>query len=1221
MADAKKYIEKLYNHYADLFDLAVPTNITPTVAPHPLEEPSSSKRPAHSGFSDSFYDLNCWNSVDERTYTSTYREELKYYLRTAPEDRRRWINTLDWSRSNETQYSVLSRLARDILNVSMSTVTSKSAFSQGRQQLRDNRHSLGSNAMNVLVCLRDWIRAEIRNQRMEPGPSDEMKREEIMTSRENSAESNSKRPSSKAGVRARRSGPEWSPLPDIYGVGFRRILLYLNSSLFFRRGKIVERNESCIPVVSGEGDAGTKSEEKSSKKVRFSMKNNLVWKPNSPMPPQDFTVATYAYSPRQCFKERSASWPHKRSASLHEEDEIEKERPQDTKDRFPRHEAAEKGESYVFLVNFKLTASTFLEPRVYWSTTSTFRGRGKDSSFVITDFPKKSPHVSCYVEMKIFDILKQKLSGVQFRRFMGTCFDQYATMQESWDNSFVIIDFPKKSLHVAYYVESSLLHMRSILAMEKTRNLLRIAIFNISYIRGLFPEKYFSDKSVPALEMKIKKLMPMDAESRRLIDWMEKGVYDALQKKYLKTLMFCVCEAIDGPMIEEYAFSFSYSSSDSEEVSMNINRIGTKKGGTFKCNSITDITPNQMRNSACKMRTILMKLLYHDDVTPADYEPPFFRGCTDEDTPNSWIKNPLKLEVGNVNSKHFVLALKVKSVLDPCEDENDDNQDDVMSLGADSAEKDDSSSDSEFSDSDEDQYIVAPVEKQNVQDKGDMVDEDDTQDPAEDEQQFGRVKDWISAYHLDKVEVTDVLSNFTDISVQFDYEFDVVKEEKEGQQNHHGNQSQHGKGEDYMYMKALLHALPMNYVTVAKLQSKLEGEANQTAVKRLIDKMTQDGFVEAKNYRRLGKRVIHSDLTEEKLAEVKKVLAKDSTDIDMHESDNNVRNLSTCGGLHSIGSDLTRTRGKSDAYRNGSVMSDQTVSKRKEHENTPSSKAEPVASRESFVPGKENGRVNGKSNKPDEYEIFCSRSSQEKRNRKASMEDPQGFIDEMEKIFRVMHAFDSEGMEFAAYQLKDVAYQWYEEWDQSRGDDTKLALWDKFSGRNKCFRCGQPSHIQRNYPSGHVAIRANKVPNAVSSAPAPKGATFEGPSLQSIHVVCEFPKMFPNNLPGVPLDWEIDFGIDLLPNTHPISILPYRMAPMELKELKEQLKNLLDKNYDMSLHYHPSKANVVADGLSRLSIGSLSHVDEDKRELIKDIHWMANLGIRLLDSKDGGIIV
>ncbi|PHT56684.1 Elongator complex protein 5 [Capsicum baccatum] len=116
-------------------------------------------------------------------------EELKYYLRSAPEDRRRWINTLEWWRSNGTQYPMLSRLARDILNVPMSTVASENPFSQGRQQLGDNRHSLGSNTMNVLICLRDWIRAEIRNQGMESEPSDELKLEEIMSSRENSAES------------------------------------------------------------------------------------------------------------------------------------------------------------------------------------------------------------------------------------------------------------------------------------------------------------------------------------------------------------------------------------------------------------------------------------------------------------------------------------------------------------------------------------------------------------------------------------------------------------------------------------------------------------------------------------------------------------------------------------------------------------------------------------------------------------------------------------------------------------------------------------------------------------------------------------------------------------------------------------------------------------------------------------------------------------------------
>ncbi|KAJ6428363.1 hypothetical protein OIU84_023734 [Salix udensis] len=554
-----------------------------------------------------------------------------------------------------------------------------------------------------------------------------------------------------------------------------------------------------------------------------------------------------------------------------------------------------------------------------------------------------------------------------------------------------------------------------------TRNLLRIAIFNISYIRGLFPENYFNDKSVPALEMKIKKLMPMDAESRRLIDWMEKGVYDALQKKYLKTLLFCVCETIDGPMIEEYTFSFSYSNNESQEVSMNINRSGNKKqGGTFKCNSTTEITPMQMRSSACKMvrtlvqlmrtldkmpeeRTVLMKLLYHDDVTPADYEPPFFRGCTEEEAHNAWTKHPLQMEVGNVNSKHFVLALKVKSVLDPCEDENDDIEDDGLSLGADSEQRDDSSeSDNEVNQSQEDQYIVAPVDKQCPEEDNGMVDEDDTQDPAEDEQQLDRVKDWVKSYHLDTVEHTDVLSNFPDISVvliegnstsklkskhervPLEYEFTVVKEEIDGDKA--------PQVEDLMYMKALYHVLPMKYVTISKLQNKLDGEANQCTVRKLIDKMTRDGYLEAKGNRRLGKRVIHSTLTETKLMDVRRFLGKDAMDIDTNEPNNKsnhpefqkTRNDytdgSTCGVLHSIGSDLTRMKMRSEINQNGSTRSEQTISKKRGHGNTPQSGAEPDASsRESFFPGKENARANGNTNT-----VICSRSSQDKRSRKTS---------------------------------------------------------------------------------------------------------------------------------------------------------------------------------------------------------------------------------------------
>nr|TKS08676.1 HORMA domain-containing protein 1-like isoform X2 [Populus alba] len=556
-----------------------------------------------------------------------------------------------------------------------------------------------------------------------------------------------------------------------------------------------------------------------------------------------------------------------------------------------------------------------------------------------------------------------------------------------------------------------------------TRNLLRIAIFNISYIRGLFPEKYFNDKSVPALEMKIKKLMPMDAESRRLIDWMEKGVYDALQKKYLKTLLFCVCEAIEGPMIEEYTFSFSYSDSESQEVSMNINRTGNKKqGGTFKYNSTNEITPNQMRSSACKMvrtlvqlmrtldkmpeeRAILMKLVYYDDVTPADYEPPFFRGCTEEEAHNAWTKHPLQMEVGNVNSKHFVLALKVKSVLDPCEDENDDMEDDEVSLGADSVERDVySESGTEVNQSQEDQYIVAP---QRPEEDSGLVDEDDTQDQVEDEQQLARVKDWIISHHLDTIELTDVLSNFPDISVEdvlskigtdtyskikqkaIEYEFTAVKEEIDGDKA--------SQAEDRMYMKALYHVLPMEYVTISKLQNKLAGEANQSTARKLLEKMIRDGYIEAKGNRGLGKRVIHSSLTETKLMEVRRALGHDAMDIDSNQPHkksnhpesqkmgNDYKDGSTCGVLHSIGSDLTRMVIRSEMNQNGSARCEQTISKTGDHGNTPTSRAEPVASRESFFPGKENVRANGNTNYLDEADaVICSRSSQDKRSRKTS---------------------------------------------------------------------------------------------------------------------------------------------------------------------------------------------------------------------------------------------
>ena len=59
----------------------------------------------------------------------------------------------------------------------------------------------------------------------------------------------------------------------------------------------------------------------------------------------------------------------------------------------------------------------------------------------------------------------------------------------------------------------------------------------------------------------------------------------------------------------------------------------------------------------------------------------------------------------------------------------------------------------------------------------------------------------------------------------------------------------------------------------------------------------------------------------------------------------------------------------------------------------------------------------------------------------------------------------------------------------------------------------------------------------------------------------EIPDVFPDDIAGLPPDREVEFTIDLIPGTEPISIPPYRMAPAELRELKAQLEELLSKGF------------------------------------------------------------
>jgi hypothetical protein len=73
--------------------------------------------------------------------------------------------------------------------------------------------------------------------------------------------------------------------------------------------------------------------------------------------------------------------------------------------------------------------------------------------------------------------------------------------------------------------------------------------------------------------------------------------------------------------------------------------------------------------------------------------------------------------------------------------------------------------------------------------------------------------------------------------------------------------------------------------------------------------------------------------------------------------------------------------------------------------------------------------------------------------------------------------------------------------------------------------------------------------------------------IEDIRVVCDYPDIFPDDLPGMPPERDIEFIIDLLPSTAPIAKRPYRMSVGKLEELKKQLKELLDKQF-----IHPSSS-------------------------------------------------
>jgi hypothetical protein len=125
-----------------------------------------------------------------------------------------------------------------------------------------------------------------------------------------------------------------------------------------------------------------------------------------------------------------------------------------------------------------------------------------------------------------------------------------------------------------------------------------------------------------------------------------------------------------------------------------------------------------------------------------------------------------------------------------------------------------------------------------------------------------------------------------------------------------------------------------------------------------------------------------------------------------------------------------------------------------------------------------------------------------------------------------------------------------------KGQDIYVILGMNWLAQHKAILNTDLRNIRLSYGQEEVLL---SIPVAISAKPFSRVYEAIIPEIQDISVVCEFPDVFPEDLPGLPPERDVEFVIELKPGTAPISRRSYQMPPNELAELKTQLQDLLEK--------------------------------------------------------------
>lgn len=241
-------------------------------------------------------------------------------------------------------------------------------------------------------------------------------------------------------------------------------------------------------------------------------------------------------------------------------------------------------------------------------------------------------------------------------------------------------------------------------SLSLMRNLVSASVSSIAYLRNLFDEDSFVDCELNRLQIK-KLKRSKSPEADQLLNWIEQGVYEALEKKYLHTLIFGIYGKPEAPdsLTESFTFKFYYDEDDNacfsglemvHSKSSNQNAdtkhaLNVKRDISAAAMSLfrTLIILNQTLKPLQKPCYLTMKLYYHPN-TPKDFEPKCFKPA---DFGNfSFAQSPTHIKIGSVSTPYHQLSLAIHSL---CQEETQNDH------GLDSSQEEEHNREDSFSDS------------------------------------------------------------------------------------------------------------------------------------------------------------------------------------------------------------------------------------------------------------------------------------------------------------------------------------------------------------------------------------------------------------------------------------------------------------------------------------------------------------------------------------------